>query len=171
MAWKIQINRAKPNPAGKDKSGNVPLAEQLLGEWVDLVNVGDGSVTLSSIHLSNLEFGTNCEPKQSVIYWNGPSAITLKPNESVRVHTGRSRDLASIKAADRVGTTYRSFAERGLFVLNNRCGDTLTVWWKHDGKWNMDDQASYLANPPEGAVLSRVASLLKATQTAGGVIR
>lgn len=171
MAWKIQITRAKPNPAGKDKAGNYPLPEQLLGEWVDLKNVGDGNVALSSLHLANIEFGPNCEAKRSVIYWKGSSAITLKPSESVRIHTGRSCDINSMKVADQTGTTYRVFAEKGTFVLNNKCGDTLSVWWKHNDAWNKDDEASYRPNPPEGAVLVRVGTTLTPATAAAGVAR
>ena len=52
MAWKIYIEKAKPNPKGKDTSGNHPLAKQLLGEWVDLKNTGDQSVALSRIYMA-----------------------------------------------------------------------------------------------------------------------
>jgi hypothetical protein len=157
MPWKIQISRAKPNPAGKDKAGNQPLGSQLLGEWVDLKNVGDAAVALSALHLAHTEFGVQCVPKpQPSIYWDGPAGTTLRPGEIVRVHTGKSRDSSLMKAEDNSGVHYHSYAERGSFVLNNVCGDNLSVWWQHGDKWHRNDQARYAPNPPEGKVLQRV---------------
>ena len=34
------VYRAKPNPAGKDRSQGSPLGSQLVAEWVDLKNNG-----------------------------------------------------------------------------------------------------------------------------------
>ncbi len=48
------------------------------------------------------------------------------------------------------------YAEKGSFVLNNKCGDTLSVWWKHGDNWHKDDEAGYRPNPQEGKVLQRV---------------
>lgn len=161
MSWKIQITRAKPNPAGKDKSRGTPIPAQLLGEWVDLKNIGDGSVSFSTLHLANSEFSHNCTiTKQAAIYWTGVSG-QLSPGEIVRVHTGRSYDSHLMATDDKLGVNYHAYAERGSFVLNNDCGDNLSVWWKSsDGKWNQDDVASYDPNPPEGEILQRVGSKL-----------
>ncbi len=169
MAWQIQINRAKPNPTGKDKSGSYPIPQQLLGEWVDLKNIGDANVTLSMLHLSDTDFEPGCGAKQPTIYWNGSQYTTLKPGEIVRVHTGKSADVASMRSEDKSGVHYHAYAEKGNFVLNNTCGDTLAVWYKDkDGKWRQDDEASYSPKPPEGTVLYRAgASLVPAGATAG----
>lgn len=56
MSWKILVYRAKPNPAGKDRAYGYPQQQQLLGEWVDLQNTGDASVSLSSLHLYHENF-------------------------------------------------------------------------------------------------------------------
>jgi hypothetical protein len=54
-----------------------------------------------------------------------------------------------------------AYAGRENFILNNKCGDTVTVWWKTgDGKWIADDHASYDTNPQEGKVLRRSGSKL-----------
>jgi hypothetical protein len=159
VSWKIEIHRAKPNPTGKDKAGNTPIASQLLGEWVDLKNVGDAAVSLSSLHLANREFDGSCRVKTNAqIYWTGPSSVTLSPGQIVRIHTGRSRDAASMSAEDQLGVNCHSYAEKGTFVLNNKCGDTLSVWWKHGDNWHKDDEATYGPNPTEGRILQRVGS-------------
>ena len=167
MSWKVQIMRAKPNPAGKDKARGTPIPAQLLGEWVDLKNVGDGSVNFSTLHLADSEFTHSCAiTKQAVIYWNGGSG-QLSPGEIVRVHTGRSSESYLMAAEDRLGVHYHAYAERGSFVLNNVCGDNLSIWWKDsNGNWNQEDLASYDMNPPEGEILQRVGSKLVPAYTA-----
>lgn len=159
MSWKIEIHKAKPNPAGKDKAGNCPIAGQLLGEWVDLKNTGDAAVDLSALNLANREFGEKCTvTTESKIYWTGQGGVSLQPGQIVRVHTGRSRDAASMNAVDQAGANVHVYAESGSFVLNNKCGDSLGVWWQTaaDKKWHLEDAASYNANPVEGKVLQRV---------------
>jgi hypothetical protein len=161
MSWKIQIIRAKPNPFGKDTSGGRPLAAQLLGEWVDLKNVGDESITASTLHLTNTEFAPGClVKKKAQIYWNGLSNVSIRPGEIVRVHTGRSSDLCHMQATDKEGVTHHCYAERGLFVLNNDCGDNLGLWWTNAEKWFCDDSTRYRPRPTEGRILQRIGSEL-----------
>lgn len=161
MSWKIEIYRAKPNPTGKDKAGNTPIASQLLGEWVDLKNTGDTAVSLSSLNLANQEFDGSCRVKtEAQIYWTGRSNVSLAPGEIVRVHTGRSTDVASMATEDQQGVHHHDYAGKGNFVLNNKCGDTLSVWWKSGEKWYKDDEAGYAPNPTEGKVLRRVGQSL-----------
>ncbi len=169
MAWQIEIHRAKPNPKGKDKVAGFPIPHQLLAEWVDLRNSGDANVALSTLHLSDTDFGPGCEAKQATIYWNGSANTVLKPGEIVRVHTGRSTSASSMLIEDALGVNHHAYAERGNFVLNNSCGDRLAVWFKHSktGEWIRDDTAAYAPNPPEAAVLYRVgASLISVGSTA-----
>jgi len=169
MSWQIQIVRAKPNPAGKDKDKSTPKSDQLLGEWVDLKNVGDESVALSTLNLANIEFSAGCVPNPNpVIYWTGLQSAILQPGQTIRVHTGRSGESWRMASVDQQGVDYHAYAERGTFVLNNRCGDTLSVWWKgNDNKWYSDDSASYEPNVPEGAILHRVGNKLVASSLAG----
>lgn len=157
MSWKIEIHRVKPNPQGKDKAGAYPKPEQLLGEWVDLKNTGDSSVSLGTLHLANNHFDANCKvTKADVTYWNGSASVSISPGQTVRVHSGKSSASWAMNLEDKSGVDLHSYAERGNFVLNNKCGDTLSVWWKSsDGKWHEEDRASYDANPTEGKILKR----------------
>ena len=82
--------------------------------------------------------------------------MSLSPGQIVRVHTGRIRDAASMGATDQQGVNYHAYAEKGNFVLNNRCGDCLSVWWKHGESWHKNDESAYAANPGEGKVLQRL---------------
>lgn len=168
MSWQIEIHRAKPNPVGKDRSQHGVSDEQLLAEWVDLKNVGDTGVQLSILNLANLEFEAGCRAKSApVIYWTGPSNGVLLPGQIVRVHTGKSSAAWRMRQEDQAGVQLHAYAEKGNFVLNNKCGDVLSVWWKgSDQKWNKDDEAEYDPNPPDGAVLVRRSTKLIPATTA-----
>jgi hypothetical protein len=157
----IQVFRAKPNPFGKDKTASgTPKPEQLLGEWVDLKNVGTSPVRLSSIQLYHTTFNSSCQPTgQPERYWSGSNSDTLKPGEVVRIHTGRRRDERLMAAEDKGAVQWRAFAERDNFVLNNRCGDKLVVTWL-DSSGTRRDEAAYDPKPPEGAVLVRAGNKL-----------
>lgn len=169
MSWKVQIIKAKPNPYGKDRTyGGSAKHEKLLGEWVDLKNIGDDSVNLSVLNLCHTEFSGNCVPNEKPsIYWTGPTGKYLQPQEIVRVHTGYSQYSHLMSSEDRSGVHYHAYAERGNFVLNNDCGDLISVWWKdRSGNWQQEDKAGYSPNPPEGAVLIRSGNLLVPETTA-----
>ena len=61
-----------------------------------------------------------------------------------------------MRQEDQAGVHLHAYAEKGNFVLNNKCGDTLSVWWKaNDQTGNKDDEAGYAPNPPDGAVFVR----------------
>lgn len=158
----ILISRAKPNPAGKDRAGSVPLPAQLLGEWVDIQNNGPAAVTLAGVFLSNQEFAPGCVPGSLRTYWEGSSVRSLAPGQVVRIHTGRSQDQAQMNSTDYQGVNFHAFAEAGNFILNNRCGDNLGLWMKRpDGSWaSALDSTGYYPNPGEGTVLNRVGGRL-----------
>ncbi len=163
MSWKIQVYRAKPNPQGKDRLRyGAPDAQQLLAEWVDLKNIGDEAVRMSTLHLAHRQFDKSGNMMaQPSIYWTGSSSELLLPGKIVRVHTGKSSTAYLMRQEDRLGVDHHEFAENGNFVLNNKEGDHISVWWKtSEGKWNIDDQASYDPNPREGAILIRVGQKL-----------
>ncbi len=160
--WKILVYRAKPNPAGKDRAYGYPQQQQLLGEWVDLQNTGDTSVSLSSLHLYHVEFSAQGVPNKDLAhYWTGKYGEVLNPGQIVRVHTGKSEYASGMAYNDSQGVHLHSFAEKGNFVLNNNYGDAISVYWKDkDGKWRKEDGAAYDPYPPEGVVLRRVGDKL-----------
>ena len=163
MSWKIQICRAKPNPRGKDVTAvGSARAEQLLGEWVDLKNIGDVGVDLSVIHLAHTEYSYSCAVTDRFQrYWNGHASGRLNPLQTVRIHTGKSNTSLLMAGQDRQGTDIHAYAERSWFVLNNSCGDQLSVLWQgRNGQWYQEDTAGYDPNPPDGGVLVRVGSSL-----------
>jgi len=153
------IISAKPNPLGKDRTSHGPIARQLLGEWVDIRNDGLAAISLADKGLAHLAYDQNGRVSGNpVIYWPGDRLITLLPGQTVRIHTGKRADALQADPADTTGATYHSYAEEPNFVLNNRYGDTITLWRKDAaGNWQAPfiDLASYAANPAEGQVLYR----------------
>lgn len=167
MSKNLQITQAKPNPAGKDKVGNYPKAEQLLGEWVDIKNTGTEAIPFSAISLSHTIFDAYCRNTGRVeVYWTGGND-SLLPNQIVRVRTGRFNDRHLISPADDLGNNWNAFANRDNFVLNNRCGDVITVTWINSFGSRQLDTVSYDGNQPEGAILRRSGNKLVLVNTSG----
>lgn len=158
----LQVSQAKPNPTGKDKySSGISKPEQLLGEWVDVKNIGNEAVPLSSLKLSHRTFLSNCTyTGRDEAYWVGSGIDLLQPNKTIRIYTGRRSDAPLMNPADRLGADLFAFAEKSNFVLNNKCGDTITVTWQSTYGTSQSDAASYDPNPPEGVVLKRNGSKL-----------
>lgn len=165
----LVISRAKPNPAGRDKSGNRPIARQLLGEWVDLVNNGSTTIHLGGTHLANETYDDRCKRTGARAYWSGSSSQLLAAGAVARIHTGRLADAHLMDVHDQLGAQVHLFAESDQFVLNNRCGDKLTLWARDAaGNWRQPplDSCSYDPNPPEGVVLVRSGDRLVASAPA-----
>ncbi len=168
MSRILQITQAKPNPAGKDKASNTPKPEQLLAEYVDTKNVGTEAVPFSTISLSNTLIDANCRnTNQTEVYWTGGSD-SLQPNKVIRIRTGNFKDKHLINPSDDIGNDWNSFANKDNFVLNNRCGDTITVAWINSLGSRQSDTASYDANQPEGAILRRSGDKLVLAATSFG---
>lgn len=158
MSKLLQVFRAKPNPAGKDKAGSYPKPEQLLGEWVDIKNVGTESVPFSTITLTHTLFNDNCQiTGRTETYFRGSNSDSqsLAPGQVLRIHTGRKSDEARMKDDDKVDRDWWNFANSDHFKLNNKCGDTIVVTWKDTYGRDLQDAAEYDKNQPEGAVLVR----------------
>lgn len=160
----LQIFQAKPNPIGKDKtsSGHSKPA-QLVGEWVDIKNIGTQPIHFSTIKLHHTLFNQQCQTTgQTDQYWSSGGTDALKPGQVLRVYTGHKRDEHLRSQIDQSGADWFAYAERDNFVLNNRCGDTIYVTWQNSQLRQQQDSASYAQNPPEGVVLKRVGSFLQA---------
>lgn len=157
MSSNIQIVRAKPNPAGKDKtSSGVPKPEQLVAEWVDMKNIGNEPVRFPTMELHHTLFNERCVSlNRTERYWSGGGGAALEPGETLRVHTGRKEYENTLSAEDRGDGRWRGFAGLDRFVLNNRCGDCIHVFWTARDGTRYRDSASYDPNPPEGSVLYR----------------
>lgn len=163
MSRELQIFRAKPNPAGKDKAGSYPKPEQLLGEWVDIKNVGTESAPFSTMKLTHTLFNDYCQlTGRTETYFTGSSTDTqaLAPGQVLRIHTGRKSDEGRTKDEDKVSRDWFNFANSDQFKLNNKCGDTIVVTWKDSYGRDLQDAAEYDRDQAEGAVLVRSGSKL-----------
>jgi hypothetical protein len=161
MSTSLQIYRAKPNPAGKDRSVHGPKPEQLIAEWADIKNTGNETISFGSVDLHHTKFGRTCaEIHGSESYWKGASN-EFAPGQVLRVHTGSRRYENLLSEEDKGSVDWRAFAERSNFVLNNVCGDMISVFWVNEFKQWIHDSASYDPNPPEGVILYRRGSKLQ----------
>jgi hypothetical protein len=157
MSFHLQVYRAKPNPAGKDRSRSGPKPEQLVAEWVDIKNVGTQDVAFASFELHHTTFKPGCIADGTECYWKVPQATGgLAPGQILRVHTGSKRLEGTLSAEDRgLDVNWSTYAERENFALNNDCGDLITVVWADDAGKRWKDSAGYGPRPPEGVVLYR----------------
>jgi len=162
----LGVFRAKPNPAGKDRSryGKATPA-QLGAEWVDIKNVGQYATDLAGVDLYHQAFKrAGADPEwEKVVSLTGslPAATVL------RIHSGQVRDLSVLNAEDVRGAEYHGFTGRDAYVWNNAEGDTPALWMPSDKAWV--DNASYDPYPPEGAVLVRSGSKLVPSWSAARV--
>lgn len=168
MSKQLQITQAKPNPIGKDKtSSGQAKPEQLLGEWVDIKNVGTEAVRFSSMNVSHTLYNDKCQTTgRTENYWSGDDKDLLA-GQTIRVHTGNFRDKHLMAEIDQRGVEWHGYANRDNFVLNNRCGDRITVTWLDSYGRQVSDSAYYRPNPPEGAILRRRGEVLEPVSAAG----
>ena len=142
----LKIIKAKPNPLGKDRINNIIPVLQLAGEWVDIKNTGNESVSLDSIKLQHIAY--------TIVYPNGVWTKVIKFNgflgagEIIRVHSGGEVLLNLLPREDYLGANYHLFTGEN-FVWNNP-GDTARLVINQQ----VLDQVSYL-NAPNGVILIR----------------
>lgn len=163
MSQILKIHRAKPNPLGKDRSRQGgPKPEQLVREWVDILNEGTEAVPFGRMQLHHTKFGNSCsEVLGTDCYWKGNGdSQALAPGQVLRVHTGKKIDEHFLVGEDLGDVAWRAFAGCGNFVLNNDCGDTISVLWQNDRSQWLRDSATYNPRPPEGVILHRVGDRL-----------
>jgi hypothetical protein len=165
----LQIIQAKPNPAGKepprgrrekpDPNATAPPA-QLLGEWVDIKNIGYDSIHFSTIQLRHSLFDEFCYSTGPELYWVGGVAEYLKPGQVLRVHAGRESDASLAPAEDQAGADWHGYAGGENFILNIRCGDKISVTWRDAFDQSYLDWVCYAPQPPEDVILKRSGNLL-----------
>jgi len=140
----LLVTFALPNPVGKDRSASGVSNNQLNGEWVEFKNNTYESVSLEGLSLVHQTYDQRCQRTgyDSLLTFKG----SLGYGQSVRVHTGRGETFQD-------GSVFHLFLDRGNYVWNNRCGDSVIL----QSATAIVDWAAYGSNPPEGKILARVA--------------
>ncbi|MBS0261595.1 MAG: lamin tail domain-containing protein [Planctomycetes bacterium] len=155
----LKTVRLNPTPAGKDRTryGGASAA-QLGGEWADIQNVGSQAVDLTGVSLHHIAYHPNGTSHwEHVMTFNG----ALSPGKVMRIHAG-SGPASVLRQEDLAGADHHLFSH-GNYVWNNDKADCAGLF---DGRSDPFDKACYGANPPEGAILQRVADSLVPAATA-----
>lgn len=141
----LEISRALPNPAGKDRTpANRITNEQLNGEWIQFRNTTQKALSIDGVTISHHTFNAYCQmtDEDQLTSFTGP----MPAGSSIRLHTGTGQPSDE-------GSLRHLYLGRGNFVWNNDCGDTAVLKVASGG---VIDRASYDPNPPEGVVLNRI---------------
>lgn len=147
----ILVSRIKPNPTGKDRNryGGATVA-QLGAEWVDITNNTSRPISLVGIALYHKVYRPGQKPEWGKVI---DLVGTLPAGQTLRIHSGQTRSLDVLHAADVAGAELHHFTGRDAYTWNNAEGDSPSLWRASNDTWV--DQASYEPNPPEGAILVR----------------
>jgi hypothetical protein len=147
----LQITKAKPNPAGKDRMRNLSPAIQLAGEWVDIKNNGTTGIKLDNVELYHWAYGVGGVGGEwkKVIGFTG----VLGVSEVVRVHSGGPLPLTQMRDEDRIGANHHVFSGKNYVWNNNQC-DFPSLWYTPSNQWL--DQTEYDPFPGEGRILNRI---------------
>lgn len=154
---RLTITQAKPNPAGKDRLGNLVPSSQLAGEWVDFKNTGDEDYLLDNIKLYHVVY-TTARPDgvwEEIMGFNG----FLDIGKVVRVHSGGKISLTELLPIDKAGADYHLFTGDN-YVWNNDKSDSPRLALKQNGQTYEVDKATYSAYPSEGKILKRIGGQL-----------
>ena len=88
-----------------------------------------------------------------VVDSSSPLSGIVRPGQTLRVHSGRVRDLSVVRAEDLAGAELHAFTGRDTYIWNNANGDTAGIWQPAREVWI--DRAEYMPYPPEGVILVR----------------
>ena len=154
----IKIIRAKPNPAGKDRTRILVFPQKLAGEWIDIKNEGHFDVRLNGLQVYHLAYKAIKEEMEMVKEFRfgslfQPTQGILRPGKVLRIHSGGRIPITKLLLIDRIGADFHTFTGKN-YIWNNDKKDVPAIWNPRTEKW--EDETWYDANPPEGAILKRV---------------
>ena len=154
----LQINKAKPNPAGKDRlAGAFIPAAQIAGEWVDVRNIAKTTISLQGVELYHYAYLQGGKEEWQIVLNLGNVLRTLPMGTVLRIHSGGEIPLTQMYPVDRIGADYHAFSGKG-YVWNNRQPDFPGLWFSSQKVWI--DNTSYDAYPGEGRILNRIGNKL-----------
>lgn len=153
----LKTVRLKPNPPGKDRARCGGVSQIQLGaEWVDIKNVGQGTVDVTGVRLYHVAYSGPTDRTGTWEEITGFSKGALGVGQVVRVHSGSGPENI-LRHEDRVGADYHIFSGKDRYVWNNDRSDRSGIGRSAS---TLTDQAWYEANPFEGKVLQRVGDKL-----------
>jgi hypothetical protein len=155
----LKITQLKPNPTGKDTTALGPSVAQLAAEWVDIKNEGAHPFDLRKLHLYHRAYSSlNAWEWAPVVEADAAFTDILHIGQTLRVHSGRVRDVSVIPSSERAGADRHGFTGRDWYIWNNANPDEAAIW--DPAQKQFRDRAEYTSFPPEGVVLVRSGNLL-----------
>lgn len=163
-ARSLAVYRIRPRPPGKRKPRDGAVGEEAgTGEWIDLRNESPKTLSTRGISLYRVvEAGSGGTAEYRFVV--SLPDCSLKPEEILRVHSGRRRELSLLPSEDRLGAEWHTFTSEAAYIWADRQGDTALLYEATSKE--MIDWASFDPDPPEGAVLQRQGAKLVTASTA-----
>lgn len=149
----LQVIKAKPNPAGKDRSPGLLTTQSRLGaEWIDIKNIGSVGYPLKNIQIHHLAY-TNGKTEWKLLKdFNSSLLIPGLPSGIVmRIHSG-SGPLSVLFPEDVQGASRHYFTGKN-YVWNNDKIDRPMIY--NSNSKDIIDQTYYDAFPEDGRILER----------------
>lgn len=154
----LQVIKAKPNPAGKDRRGRLLISQtQLGGEWVDIKNISTLNYPLKFIKIYHLAY-TNGISKPALLkdFSRTIFNLVLPPGGVMRIHSGNGPE-SLLLPIDKQGANIHYFTRKN-YVWNNDKTDKPIIYDSKNKK--TIDYAYYDPFPGDGKILTRVGNKL-----------
>jgi hypothetical protein len=150
----LQIIKAKPNPAGKDRSPRLLTTQSSLGaEWIDIKNIGSVGYSLKNIQIYHVAYVNDKAEWKLLKDFNSALLIPGLPSGIVmRIHSG-SGPLSVLLPEDVQGASRHYFTGKN-YVWNNDKIDRPMIYDSKNDK--IIDQTYYDAPVADGKFLVRI---------------
>jgi len=150
----LQVIKAKPNPAGKDRlSRSIFLQTRLGAEWIDIKNMSASNYQLKNIQIYHVAYKNNKAEWESLkIFYSSILNVTLPANSIMRIHSG-SGPVNILNTEDKLGANLHYFTGKN-YVWNNDKIDRPMIYDSKNDK--IIDQTYYDAPVADGKILVRV---------------
>lgn len=150
----LQVIKAKPNPAGKDRSPRLLTTQSRLGaEWIDIKNIGSVGYSLKNIQIYHLAY-TNGSAKPALLkdFSRTIFNLVLPPGSVMRIHSGNGPE-SLLLPIDKQGANIHYFTRKN-YVWNNDKTDKPMIYDSKNEK--IIDQTYYDSPVVDGKILVRV---------------
>ena len=149
----LQVIKAKPNPAGKDRVPRLLTTQSRLGaEWIDIKNIGSVGHSLKNIQIYHVAYINGKAEWKLLKDFNSALLIPALPSGIImRIHSGNG-PLSALLPEDVQGASRHYFTGKN-YVWNNDKIDRPMIY--DSNSKNIIDQTYYDSFPEDGRILER----------------